>query len=117
MAHFVPSVTPQLTLIPDSLMDRERGGVKNLNPGSFSVKTTKITLKTKKTPMSSTTDSQRLPEEASKTAAPMGKGVLTLSNELAARAREYCTQRKEKKELQEEKIAKDKKRIYIPYDL
>ena len=26
MAHFVPSVTPQLTLIPDSLMDRERGG-------------------------------------------------------------------------------------------
>ena len=67
--------------------------------------------------MSSTTDSQRLPEEASKTAAPMGKGVLTLSNELATRAREYCTQRKEKKELQEEKIAKDKKRIYIPYDL
>ena len=26
MAHFVPSVTPQLTLIPDSLVDRERGG-------------------------------------------------------------------------------------------
>ena len=26
MAHFVPSVTPQLTLIPDSLMDREKGG-------------------------------------------------------------------------------------------
>ena len=26
MAHFVPSVTPQLTLIPDGLVDRERGG-------------------------------------------------------------------------------------------
>ena len=26
MAHFVPSVTPQLTLIPDSLVDRETGG-------------------------------------------------------------------------------------------
>ena len=26
MAHFVPSVTPQLTLIPDSLVDHERGG-------------------------------------------------------------------------------------------
>ena len=26
MAHFVPSVTPQLTLIPDSLVDPERGG-------------------------------------------------------------------------------------------
>ena len=26
MAHFVPSVAPQLTLIPDSLVDRERGG-------------------------------------------------------------------------------------------
>ena len=26
MAHFVPSVTPRLTLIPDSLMDREMGG-------------------------------------------------------------------------------------------
>ena len=26
MAHFVPSVTPQLTLIPDSLVDREKGG-------------------------------------------------------------------------------------------
>ena len=26
MAHFVPSVTLQLTLIPDSLVDRERGG-------------------------------------------------------------------------------------------
>ena len=26
MAHFVPSVTPQLTLIPDSLVDCERGG-------------------------------------------------------------------------------------------
>ena len=47
MAHFVPSVTPQLTLIPDSLVDRERGGVKNLKPGSFSVKTMKITKKYK----------------------------------------------------------------------
>ena len=26
MAHFVPSITPQLTLIPDSLVDHERGG-------------------------------------------------------------------------------------------
>ena len=26
MAHFVPSVTPQLTLIPDSLVDSKRGG-------------------------------------------------------------------------------------------
>ena len=26
MAHFVPSVTPQLTLIPNSLVDRETGG-------------------------------------------------------------------------------------------
>ena len=26
MTHFVPSVAPQLTLIPDSLMDREKGG-------------------------------------------------------------------------------------------
>ena len=26
MAHFVPSITPQLTLIPDSLVDRETGG-------------------------------------------------------------------------------------------
>ena len=114
MAHFVPSVTPQLTLIPDSLMDHERGGVKNLNPGSFSVKTTKIF---KKTPTSSTVDGQRPSEEAPKTAVPLGKGVLTLSNELAAKAREYCTQRKQKKELEEEKIAKNKKRIYIPTDL
>ncbi|KIM59305.1 hypothetical protein SCLCIDRAFT_73081, partial [Scleroderma citrinum Foug A] len=53
MAHFVPSVTPQLTLIPDSLVDSEKGGVKNPNPGSFSVKTMKIT---EKTPMSSTVD-------------------------------------------------------------
>ena len=97
MAHFVPSVTPQLTLIPDSLMDHERGGVKNLNPGSFSIKTTKITKKPKKTPMSSTADSQRPPEESPKTAVPTGKGVLTLSNELADKAREYCIQRKEKK--------------------
>ena len=67
--------------------------------------------------MSSTTDGQHPPEEPSKTAIPMGKGVLTLSNELAAKAREYCTQRKEKKESQEEKIAKNKKRIYIPADL
>ncbi|KIM65554.1 hypothetical protein SCLCIDRAFT_112649, partial [Scleroderma citrinum Foug A] len=90
MAHFVPSVTPQLTLIPDSLVDRETGGVKNLKPGSFSVNVTKIQ---KKTPTSS---------------------VLTLSNELAAKAREYCMQRKEKKALQEEEVAKNKKRIYIP---
>ena len=26
MAHFVPSVAPQLTLIPDSLVDRKKGG-------------------------------------------------------------------------------------------
>ena len=111
MAHFVPSVPPHLTLIPDSLMDREKGGVKNLNPGSFSVKTTKIP---KKTPTSSTMDGQRPPEEPPKTAVPLGKGVFTLSNELAAKAREYCTQRKE---IEEEKIAKNKKRIYIPIDL
>ena len=117
MAHFTPSVTPQLTLIPDNLVDRERGGVKNLNPGSFSVKTTKITQKTRKTPTSSTVDSQRPPEEMPKTAVPSGKGVFTLSNKLTAKAREYCTERKEKKEQQEEKIAKNKKRIYIPYDL
>ena len=114
MAHFVPSVTPQLTLIPDSLVDRKRGGVKNLNPGSFSVKTTKLS---KKTPTSSTVDGQRPSEESPKTAVPLGKGVLTLSNELAAKAREYCTQRKERKELEDEKVAKNKKRIYIPTDL
>ena len=114
MAHFVPSVTPQLTLIPDSLVDCERGGVKNLKPGSFSVKVTKIR---EKTPTSSTTDGQRPPEETPKTAIPSGKGVLTLSNELAAKARDYCVQRKEKKELEEEKIAKNKKRIYIPAEL
>ncbi|KIM59659.1 hypothetical protein SCLCIDRAFT_47286, partial [Scleroderma citrinum Foug A] len=84
MAHFVPSVTPQLTLIPDSLVDRERGGGKNLKPGSFSVKTTKIQ---KKTPTSSTADSQRPSEESPKTAVPSGK------------------------------VAKNKKRIYIPVDL
>ena len=111
MAHFVPSVTPQLTLIPDSLVDRERGGVKNLNPGSFSIKTTKML---KKTPTSSTMDGQRPLEEPPKTTVPLGKGVLTLSNELAAKAREYCTQRKE---LEEQKVAKNKKRIYIPTDL
>ena len=114
MAHFVPSVTPQLTLIPDSLVDRERGGVKNLNPSSFSVKTTKIS---KKTPTSSTVDGQRPSEEMPKTAVPLGKGVLTLSNELATKAREYCIQRKQRKELEEEKIAKNQKRIYIPADL
>ena len=112
MAHFVPSVTPQLTLIPDSLVDRERGGVKN--PSSYSIK---IVQKPRKTPTSSTADGQRPLEEAPKTAVPSGKGVLTLSNELAAKAREYCVQRKEKKEIQEEKIAKTKKRIYIPADL
>ena len=67
--------------------------------------------------MSSTADGQRPLEEPSKTAVPSGKGVLTLSNELAAKAREYCTQRKEKKEIQEEKIVKTKKRIYIPANL
>ena len=115
MAHFVPSITPQLTLIPDSIVDRKKGGVKNPNPGSFSIKTTKITQK--QTPTSSTADGQRPAEKSSKTAVPTGKGVLTLLNELAAKAREYCTQRKEKKELQEERIAKNKKRIYIPADL
>ena len=83
MAHFVPSVTPQLTLIPDSLVDRERGGVKNLSPGSFSIKTAKIL---KKTPTSSTMNGQRPSEETPKTAIPSGKGVLTLSNELATKA-------------------------------
>ena len=117
MAHFVPSVAPQLTLIPDSLMDRERGGVKNPSSCSVSIKIAKITQKPKKTPTSSTADGQCPPEELSKTAVPSGKGVLTLSNELATKAREYCMQRKEKKELQEEKIAKNKKRIYIPADL
>ena len=67
--------------------------------------------------MSSTADGQCPPEEASKTAIPTGKGVLTLSNELAAKARNYCLQRKERKELEEEKVAKNKKRIYIPADL
>ena len=114
MAHFVPSVTPQLTLIPDSLVDRKKGGVKNLKPGSFSVK---ITKNMKKTPTSSTADGQRPLEEMPKTAIPLGKGVLTLSNELAAKARDYCMQRKEKKELEEERIAKNKKRIYIPAEL
>ena len=117
MAHFIPSVTPQLTLIPDSIVDHERGGVKNLNPSSFSVKTTKIMQKPRKTPTSSTTDGQRPLEEPPKTAIPLGKGVLTLSNELATKAREYCTWRKEKKEHEEEKIAKNKKRIYIPTNL
>ena len=62
-------------------------------------------------------DGQRPSEEPPKTAVPLGKGVLTLSNELTAKAREYCTQRKERKELEEEKVAKNKKRIYIPADL
>ena len=62
-------------------------------------------------------DSQHPSEEAPKTAVPLGKGVLTLSNDLAAKAQEYCTKRKEKKELEEEKVAKNKKRIYIPADL
>ena len=88
--------------------------MKNLKPGSFSVKTTKIE---KKTPTSSTANGQRPPEETPKTAIPSGKGVLTLSNELAAKARDYCVQKKEKKELEEEKIAKNKKRIYIPAEL
>ena len=68
-------------------------------------------------PTSSTADGQHPSEEPPKTAVLSGKGVLTLSNELTAKAREYCTQRKEKKECQEEKIAKNKKRIYIPADL
>ena len=88
--------------------------MKNLEPGSFSVKVTKIK---EKTPTSSTMDGQRPLEETPKTAIPSGKGVLTLSNELAAKARDYCVQRKEKKELEEEKIAKNKKRIYIPAEL
>ena len=117
MAHFVPSVTPQLTLIPDSLMDCKKGGVKNPSSCSLSVKTAKIAQKPKKTPTSSTVDGQRLLEELPKTAVPSGKGVLTLSNELATKARKYCIERKEKKELKEEKIAKNKKRIYIPADL
>ncbi|KIM61736.1 hypothetical protein SCLCIDRAFT_72375, partial [Scleroderma citrinum Foug A] len=70
-----------------------------------------------KTPTSSTVDGQRPPEEAPKTAVPSGKGVLTLSNELAAKARDYCEQRKEKKALQEEEVAKNKKQIYIPAEL
>ena len=73
--------------------------------------------KQKETPTSSTMDGQRPSEETQKTAISLGKGVLTLSNELAAKAREYCTQRKQRKELEEEKIAKNKKRIYIPADL
>ena len=88
--------------------------MKNLEPGSFSVKVTKIK---KKTPTSSTADGQCPREETSKTTIPSGKGVLTLSNELAAKARDYCVQRKEKKELEEEKVAKNKKRIYIPAEL
>ena len=77
----------------------------------------KVTKNSKETPTSSTVDGQRPSEEASKTAVPLGKGVLTLSNKLAAKAREYCTQRKQRKELEEEKVAKNKKRIYIPADL
>ena len=90
------------------------------NPSSCSVKTVKnvkITPKSRETPTSSTADGQRPFEELSKTAVPSGKGVLTLSNDLTAKAREYCTQRKQKKELEEEKVAKNKKRIYIPADL
>ena len=117
MAHFDPSVTLQLTLIPDSLVDRERGGVKNPSSCSISVKTVKTAQKPMKTPTSSTADGQRPLEESLKTAVPSGKGVLTLSNDLAAKAQEYCTKRKEKKELEEEKVAKNKKRIYIPADL
>ena len=88
--------------------------MKNLKPGSFSVKVTKIQ---EKTPTSSTANGQHPSEEMPKTAIPSGKGVLTLSNELAAKARDYCLQRKERKELEEEKIAKNKKRIYIPAEL
>ena len=117
MAHFVPSVTLQLTLIPDNLVDREKGGVKNPSSCSISIKTAKIPQKLQKTPSSSTVDGQRLFEEPQKTAVPSGKGILTLSNDLATKAQEYCTKRKEKKELEEEKIAKNKKRIYIPADL
>ena len=35
MAHFVPSVTPQLTLIPDSLVDCKRGGGEEPEPRFF----------------------------------------------------------------------------------
>ena len=35
MAHFVPSVTPQLTLLPNSLVDRERGGGEEPHPRFF----------------------------------------------------------------------------------
>ena len=56
MAHFIPSVTPQLTLIPDSLVDCEKGGVKNPSSCPISVKTAKIIRKTEKTPTSSTAD-------------------------------------------------------------
>ena len=35
MAHFVPSVTPQLNLIPNSLVDRERGGGEEPQPRFF----------------------------------------------------------------------------------
>ena len=91
--------------------------MKNPSSCSVSIKIAKITQKPGKTPTSSTADGQRPLEESPKTAVPSGKGVLTLSNELAAKAREYCTQRKEKKELEEEKVAKTKKRIYIPADL
>ena len=71
----------------------------------------------KKTPTSSTADGQCPPEEPSKTAIPLGKGVFTLSNELATKAREYCLERREKKALKEERVAKNKKRIYIPAEL
>ena len=89
MAHFVPSVTPQLTLIPNSLVDHDRGGVKNPSSCSVSVKTVKnvkITQKSEETPTSSTADGQRPLEESPKTAVPSGKGVSTLSNDLAAKA-------------------------------
>ena len=35
MAHFVPSITLQLTLIPDSIVDREKGGGEEPEPWFF----------------------------------------------------------------------------------
>ena len=87
MAHFVPSVTPQLTLIPDALVDCEKGGVKN--PSSCSISCSvpiQMSKEPRKTPTSSTVDGQRPCEEVPKTAVLLGKGVFTLSNELAAKA-------------------------------
>ncbi|KIM63358.1 hypothetical protein SCLCIDRAFT_45046, partial [Scleroderma citrinum Foug A] len=72
MANFVPSVTPQLTLIPDSLVDREMGGVKNLKPGSFSVKTMKFNENTTKTPTTSTADEEKVAKNKKRIYIPAG---------------------------------------------